>query len=292
MFVLNGSETLLNVIKGFVPGDLLEDVALAQQRLDEAVSGVNVAPGELAFDAGGDPVGGTGAGLDFEDVAVAGPDVEAAAYSTIGADGFGFLDAELAHVGFEFREGEDGAVADLRLDIFDDFDHVVEGFRREVGEVAGATEHGFFHERVAGADRDAVAAGNARGAGDVVAAIPEDAGVLGGPVDGEGFVDLDVLAGFDASAAEDALVGIVAIEGVGAVLLVGLLFVGDGLVLYVEVSTGVVDGAVLVVVVADSAVELMVDEDAIVGFALRGVGCFGLSFYVEAGGDFAGAGAG
>ncbi len=113
-----------------------------------------------------------------------------------------------------------------------------------------------------------------------------------GPVDGEGFVDLNILAGLHAAAAEDALVGIVAIEGVGAVLLVGLGLVGDGLMLYVEVCAGVVDGAVFVVVIADRAVELVVDEDAIVGLALRGVCCLGLGLDVEAGGDFAGAGAG
>ena len=269
--------------EGFFPGGFDELVALADEGDGEAVVGVDVVPGELAFDAGGDAVGGAGAGLDFEDVAVAGPDVEAAADSAIGADGFGFLDAELAHVRFEFREGEDGAVAHLGLDVFDDLDHVVEGFGGEVGEVAGVADHGFFHERVAGADGDAVAAGDAGGAGDVVAAIPEDAGMGGGPIDGEGFVDLDILAGFDAAAAEDALVGVVAIEGVGEVLLVGLGLVGNGLVLHVEVCDGVVDGAVLVVVIADGAVEEVVAEDAIEGFALGGVGCFGLGLDVEAG---------
>ena len=112
------------------------------------------------------------------------------------------------------------------------------------------------------------------------------------PVDGEGFVDLHVLAGFDAAAAEDALLRVVAIEGVGAVLLVGLGRVGGGLVFYVEVCGGVVDGAVLVVVIADGAVEEMVAEDAIEGFALGGVDCFGLRVDGEAGSDFASTGAG
>ena len=44
-------------VERFVPGDLDEGVALAEQRLGEAVVGVDVVPGELAFDAGGDAVG-------------------------------------------------------------------------------------------------------------------------------------------------------------------------------------------------------------------------------------------
>ena len=54
------------------------------------------------------------------------PDVEAAADAAISADGLGLLDARLAHGGFGFGERQDGAVADLRLDAFDDVDHVVE----------------------------------------------------------------------------------------------------------------------------------------------------------------------
>ena len=96
------------------------------------------------------------------------------------------------------------------------------------------------------------------------------------PVDGEGLVDLHVLAGFDAAAAEDALVGIVAVEGVGVVLLVGLVAEGAGLVLDVELGGGVVDGAVLVVVVADGAVELVILQDAVEGFALGDVDALAL----------------
>ena len=67
-----------------------------------------------------------------------------------------------------------------------------------------------------------MAAGDAAGARDVVAAVPKDAGMRRGPIDGEGFVYLDVLTGFDATAAQNALLRIVAIEGISAVLLVGL----------------------------------------------------------------------
>ncbi len=133
----------------------------AHERLGEAIGGVDEVPGELALDAGGDAVGGTVHGLDLEDVAVAGPDVEGAADAAVGADGLGALDALVAHFGFHLGQGEDGAVAGVGLDAFDDLDHVVEDLGGEVGEVAGVAEHGFFHERVAGADGDAVAAGDA-----------------------------------------------------------------------------------------------------------------------------------
>ncbi len=285
-------ELLFDDVEGFVPGDLAERLAVAEEGLGEAVNGVDVTPGELAFDAGGDAVGGAVHGLDLEDVAVLGPDVEGAAYGAVGADGFGAFGALLAHLGLDLGEGEDGAVADGRLDAFDDVDHVVEDFRREVGEVTGLAEHGFFHERVAGADGDAVAAGDATGAVDFFSAVPEDAGVGALPVDGEGFVDLDVLAGFDATAAEDALVGVVAVEGVGVVLLVGLVFELAALVLYVEDGSGVVDGAVVVVVIADGAVEHVVLQDAVEGFALGDVDGLACGLDRHAGGDGGGAGTG
>ena len=60
--------------------------------------------------------------------------------------------------------------------------------------------------------------------------------------------------------------------------------------LHVEVCGGVVHGAVLIVVIADGAVEEMVDEDTIEGFALCGVGCLGLGLDGEAAGDFTRAG--
>ena len=151
-------------------------------------------------------------------------------------------------------------------------------------------EHAFFHERVAGADGDAVAAGDAGGAGNLLAAIPEDAGMFRLPVDGEGLVDLHVLAGLDAAAAENALVGIVAVEGIGVILLVGLAAKGPRLVLHVEMLDGVVDGAVAVVVVADGAVEVVILEDAIEGFALRHVGARAFGDDVHAGGHPGGAG--
>ncbi len=284
-------EFLFDDVEGFVPFDLSESFAVAEEGFDEAVVGVDVTPGELAFDAGGDAVGGAVHGLNLEDVAVFGPDVEAAAYGAVGADRFGALSALFAHLGLDFGEREDGAVADGRLDAFDDFDHVVEGLAGSVGEVAGLAEHGFFHEGVARTDGDAVAAGDATGAVDFFPAVPEDAGMGALPIDGEGLVDLDVLAGFDAATAEDALVGVVAIEGVGHVLLVRFGSVGSVLVFYIEVFGGVMDSAVLVVVVADGAVEHVVLEDAVEGLALGDVDCFTGGLDGHAGGDGCGAGA-
>ncbi len=130
VLLLDLGEFLLNEVEGFVPGDLDEGVALAEERGDEAVVGVDVSPGELALDAGGDSVGGAVGGLDLEDVAVAGPDLEAAADGAVGADGLGALDAGVAHLGFDVGDGEDGAVADGRLDGLDDVDHLVEDLVR------------------------------------------------------------------------------------------------------------------------------------------------------------------
>ena len=105
------------------------------------------------------------------------------------------------------------------------------------------------------------------------------------PADGECFVDLNVLAGFNAAAAQNALVGIVAIERVGVVFRVGLGLEGEFLVLDGEQSRRVVDRAVPVVVVADGAVEEVVVEDAVEGLALRGVGAGGRGENHHAGSD-------
>ncbi len=72
------------------------------------------------------PLAGPCIGLDLEDVAVAGPDVEGAADAAVGADGLGALDALVAHLGLDLGEGEDGAVAGVGLDALDDVDHAVE----------------------------------------------------------------------------------------------------------------------------------------------------------------------
>ena len=291
MFLLGGGEFFGDQVQRCFPGDLDERIALAQERLDQAVGGVDVVPGKLALDAGGDAVRGTVHGLDLEDVPVARPHVEGAADAAVGADGFGFADALVAHLGFHLGEREDRTVAGVGLNALDDLDHVVEHGRGQVGQISGMAEHALFHKRVAGADGDAVAAGDARGAGNLVAAVPENTWVRGGPVDGESLVHLHVLACFHATSAEDALVGVVAVEGVGHVLLVGLLAIRSGLVLHVQLRCGVVHRAVLVVVVAHGAVEHVVLEQAVEGLALRDVGALALGEDDHARGDRGGAGA-
>ncbi len=182
-------------------------------------------------------------------------------------------------------------VADRRLDGFDDVDHAVEDVAGKIGEVARVSEHGFFHERVAGTDVDAVSAGNAGGPVDFFSTIPEDARMVAFPVDSEGFVDLDVLAGFDAAATEDALIGVVTIEGIGVVLLVGLVLKRARLMLHVHERGGVMDRAVLVIVVADGAIEIVVLEDAVEGFSLGDVDDLTGGFDDHAGTDLGAAGA-
>ena len=133
-------------------------------------------------------------------------------------------------------------------------------------------EHGFFHERIARADRDAVAAGDAARFADGRAAIPQHAGMRIFPVDGQRLVDLQVLAGLHAAAAQNALVGIVAVERIAVVDFVGLGLERDMLVLDGEQFGGVVDRAVAVVVVADGAVEHVIAENAVERLVLRGMG--------------------
>ena len=82
----------------------------------------------------------------------------------------------------------------------------------EAGEEAGLAQHGFLHERVARADRDAMAAGNAARFADGRAAIPQHARMRILPADGERLIHLQVLARLDAAAAQNALVRIVAVK--------------------------------------------------------------------------------
>jgi hypothetical protein len=136
-----------------------------------------------------------------------------------------------------------------------------------------------------------MAAGDARGSVDFFAAVPEDAGVFALPVDAEGLIDLDALASLDAAAAQDALVGVITIEGVGEVLFVWLVSEGARLMLYLEQRCGVVNGAIVVVVVTDGAVEHVVLEDAVEGLTLGDVDGLAGGFDGHAGSDLGAAGA-
>jgi hypothetical protein len=94
------------------------------------------------------------------------------------------------------------------------------------------------------------------------------------PVNRKGFIHLHVLAGFDTSAAKNALLRVVAVEGVGMILFVGLGMIRNRLMFDAQQSFRVVNGAVPVVVVAYGAVENMIGENAIKRLSLRSAGLF------------------
>ena len=85
------------------------------------------------------------------------------------------------------------------------------------GEKAGMAEHRFFHQRVARADRDAMAARDAARFADRRAAVPQHARMRVFPADRKRLVHLHILTRLDAPPAENALVRIVAIERIGVV---------------------------------------------------------------------------
>ena len=66
------------------------------------------------------------------------------------------------------------AIAHLRLDALDDVDHAVERGLGERGHVAGLSKHRPFHQRIAGANGDAVSARNATRFANRRAAVPQD----------------------------------------------------------------------------------------------------------------------
>jgi hypothetical protein len=124
-------------------------------------------------------------------------------------------------------------------------------------------EHRFFHERVARTDRDAVAARDATGLADGRSAVPQHARMRVVPIDGKRLVHFDVLTSFHAAAAQDALVGIVTVEGICVVDFVRLGLERDLLVLNGQQFCRVVYCAISIVVVADGAVEHVITKDAV-----------------------------
>src|SRR5580692_4032908 len=126
-------------------------------------------------------------------------------------------------------------------------------------------EHAFFHQGVAGAHGDAVPAGDARRAGDLFTAVPQDSEMFRLPVDAESLVHLHVLASLDTTSAENALVRIVAVERIGMILLVGFAAKRPRLVLHTQVLDRIVNRAIAIIVVADGAVEIVILEYAVEG---------------------------
>jgi hypothetical protein len=90
------------------------------------------------------------------------------------------------------------------------------------------------------------------------------------PSDGESFVDLQALASFHAPPAEDTLAGVITIEGIAEVTFIRFRLKWVLLMLNGEHFRGVMHGAVTIVVVADSAIELMIAQNAIEGLPPRG----------------------
>lgn len=88
------------------------------------------------------------------------------------------------------------------------------------------------------------------------------------PIDRQRLIHLHILAGLHASPAQNALVRIISIEGIAVVGRVGLGFIRTLLMFHIEQRGGVVHGAVFVVVIADRAIEHVISQDAIEGFAL------------------------
>ena len=91
------------------------------------------------------------------------------------------------------------------------------------------------------------------------------------PADRQSFVDLEILAGFDAAAAQNALIGVVTVERVGVIDFVGLGFEREALVLDAQHLCRVVHRAVAVVVVADGAIQEVIGQNPIECFRSRGL---------------------
>ena len=96
------------------------------------------------------------------------------------------------------------------------------------------------------------------------------------PVNRKGFIHLHVLAGFDTSAAKNALLRVVAVEGVRMILFVGLGMIRNRLMFDAQQSFRVVNSTVSVIVVAYGAVENVIAKNPIKRLSLRSSGllCF------------------
>ena len=88
------------------------------------------------------------------------------------------------------------------------------------------------------------------------------------PVDRQRLIHLHILAGLHTSPTQNALVRIVAIEGIAEVGRIGLGLIRALLMFHVEQSRGVMHSAVFIVVITDRAIQHVIAQDAIEGFAL------------------------
>src|SRR6266849_3880481 len=83
------------------------------------------------------------------------------------------------------------------------------------------------------------------------------------PTDGERLIYLQILAGFDAPAAQNTLAGVVTVKRIAIVDFVCFWFKRITLVLHAEHLRCVVNRAVSVIVVAYSAVEFVIAQNAV-----------------------------
>src|SRR5207302_4550748 len=161
-------------------------------------------------------------------------------------------------------------IAGFQLDAFDHLDHAHQSRLVQRGKETSMAKHAFFHKRVAGTNSNAMAARNAARLPNGGSAVPEHARVRVLPVDRKGFVHLDILASLNATAAEDALIGIVTVEGIGVVNFVRLRSERNSLVFNGQQLCRVMNGAISIVVIADRAIEKVITEDAIKAIYLSG----------------------
>src|ERR1700733_4171406 len=219
--------------------------------------------------------------FDLQNVAVARPHLEGAPDRAVGADGLGLLGALGAHLRLHLRERKNRSIAYWRLNPLDDIDHVAQRIRRGVGQVARLSEHRLLHQSIARTHRDAMTAGDTTRTIDLRAAVPQHARMFALPIDRKCLIHLNVLARFNTTPTQNALVWVVAVERIRHVLLIGLRHIRPRLVLYVEFCGRVVDRAIAIVVVAHGAVQHVVLQNAVERLALRDVDSLACCFHLH-----------
>jgi hypothetical protein len=132
-----------------------------------------------------------------------------------------------------FRLGnlQNSAVTGFWFNALDYVDHAGEGRFPNRRKKTGMTQHGFFHQRIARTDGDTVAARYTARFTNGRATVPQYTRVWIFPINGKRFIHLDVLAGLNAAATQDALIRIVPVERIGVINLIRLRSKRDTLML-------------------------------------------------------------
>ena len=190
-------------------------------------------------------------------MAIAGPHLEGATNAAVGADGFGAFNLLLAQMGVDHRDAGNNFCPGGVLEGFDDVNQRALQRLAHRSERPGVGLHALLHQRITGADRHAVPTADAAGTGNLRAAVPQHARVLHGVIDAQGLIHFNILAGIHTAAAENALIGIVGIKGVGVIFDIGFALKGIALNRDMHIHHGVMQCAVASVVFADGAVEFM-----------------------------------